>query len=279
MRPWVLIPVFNAPAALQRCLEALDETLSPGERVLLCDDASTDAAVAPLIERWQAGTALEVHVERSRQNRGFVGNVNAAMARLGGEDAILLNTDTVPAPGWFEAMVRCAEVDPRIATATPWSNNAEICSFPQLCIAAPIPGQRALKAIGRAAAQMVDVQPPELPTGVGFAMFVRGSAWTTLGGFDEATFGRGYGEENDFCRRAAGHGWRNVLCPTAYVAHEGHASFAGTGHSPGGENLRRLTARYPDYNERVATFICEDPLRPLRDRLAELLERESGIPS
>jgi GT2 family glycosyltransferase len=90
-----------------------------------------------------------------------------------------------------------------------------------------------------------------------------------IGGFDAATFGRGYGEENDFCLRAEGHGYRNVLCADAFVAHQGGASFSPEGLTPGGGNLARLLARYPDYNRRVAEFIMADPLRPLRERVLE----------
>ena len=94
-----------------------------------------------------------------------------------------------------------------------------------------------------------------------------------LGGFDAATFGRGYGEENDFCLRAAAMGWRNVLCETAYVVHLGNASFGPLDMAPNGDNLGRLLARWPDYNERVARFIMADPLRPHRQRLQENLEK------
>ena len=42
------------------------------------------------------------------------------------------------APGWYAAMLACAASDARIGTITPWSNNAEICSFPDLCRAVQI---------------------------------------------------------------------------------------------------------------------------------------------
>ena len=158
-----------------------------------------------------------------------------------------------------------------LATITPWSNNAEICSFPQFCQANPMPTAGELQALARAARHLQDEPAMDLPTAVGFAMWVRREAWDQLGGFDQATFGKGYGEENDFCFRAAGHGWRNVLCPSAYVAHEGHASFVDTGHRPGGENLARLCARYPDYNARIASFIDADPIRPLREKFSAAL--------
>jgi len=127
-------------------------------------------------------------------------------------------------------------------------------------------------ALAEAAAGMAPVLYPELPTAVGFCMFVRREALRRIGGFDAETFGRGYGEENDFCLRAAAMGWRNVLCETAYVVHLGGASFGPLDMAPGGENLERLLARWPDYNERIARFIMADPLAPLRLRLIDRLQ-------
>ena len=56
-----------------------------------------------------------------------------------------------------------------------------------------------------------------------------------------------------------------MLCDDAYVAHEGGVTFSAEGMQPGGENLARLVARYPDYNRRVAEFIMADPLRARRE--------------
>ena len=50
-----------------------------------------------------------------------------------------------------------------------------------------------------------------------------------IGGFDEAAFGKGYGEETDFCQRAIQHGWRNVLAADVFVFHVGEVSFSKSG--------------------------------------------------
>lgn len=270
-RPVVVVPVYNAADELRECLDALGCTVSERDQVLIADDASTDVRVTDVCAAFAERCKARVTVVRRSSNLGFVGNVNAAFLETGQSDVILLNSDTQVAEGWLERLIAAAESDPTIATLTPWSNNAEICSFPDFCRASPLPDAALRDRIARAAATLGDLPLPDLPTGVGFAMFLRRAALRELGGFDQATFGRGYGEENDFCRRAAAHGWRNVLCPTAYVAHRGGASFAQIGVRPGGENLLRLLARYPHYNALVAEFIMRDPLKPYRDRLAQAL--------
>lgn len=265
----IVVPVYEAADELNQCLAALARTLPSGVRVLVCDDASPSPDAARVAAQWQAGGKLALEIVRRERNLGFVGNVNLAFAQTAPDDVVLLNSDALPAQGWWQRMLACAASDARIATITPWSNNAEICSFPDFCRAAPVPLLEEADAIARAAREAGRPQYPELPTGVGFCMFVRRAALDAIGDFDMATFGRGYGEENDWCRRAAGHGWRNVLCDDAYVAHLGGASFAPTGHHPGGENLRRLVARYPSYNAQVADFILRDPLAPLRQRILD----------
>ena len=202
---------------------------------------------------------------RQRRNLGFVATVNAAMARTRRDVA----ANPIPwllVTGWRACGP--APVDPAIATATPFSNNAEICSLPEFCRANPVPDDP--DAVARICWQR-PVHYPELPTAVGFCMFIRRRALDAIGDFDAATFGRGYGEENDWCLRASGHGWRHVLCDDAYVAHVGGLSFAGTGSRPGGGQLARLLARYPHYNALIAEFIARDPFRARRQALAAQL--------
>lgn len=262
----LILPVFGAAADFDACLAALKTALPIEFPVLIADDASKDPQIAELARAFAASRA-QVEVICRPMNLGFVGNVNLAVQAMSG-DFILLNSDTRPTPGFADAMAACAQGDPRIATITPWSNNAEICSWPRMCEVNPWPDEDSATEIAAAAADLRD-PPAELPTAVGFCMYVRRRAWDELRGFDESLFGRGYGEENDFCLRAEGHGWRNVLCPQAYVPHRGGASFAAVGLAPGGENLTRLTTRYPGYNERIAEFIMADPLRSLRSALGE----------
>lgn len=259
----ILIPVFNAATALDACLRALIAAVPVDTTVTVIDDASTDPNVATITSRFLTAHANAKLITRPC-NGGFVATVNCGIASCD-DDVLLLNSDTLPTPGFLAAIERCAESDVRIATITPFSNNAEICSFPLMCTNNQVPDDLNAWA---AAFSAESAAPVDLPTGVGFCMWIRRETIQHIGAFDAATFGRGYGEENDFCQRAAGHGWRNVLCPNAYVAHVGHASFAATGERPGGENLTRLSARYPRYNGEVADFIARDPLAAIRARVA-----------
>jgi GT2 family glycosyltransferase len=260
----VIVPVHDGWEVLEPCLASLWQTVRAPHTVELVDDASSDPRVRPLLAGVAARDPARFTFHAQDSNLGFVATVNAAMARTR-HDVVLLNSDTIVTEGWLERLAACRDSDPRIATATPFSNNAEICAFPAFCAPNPMPTDP--DAVARACRAAGPPTYPELPTGVGFCLYIRRAALDALGDFDAATFGRGYGEENDFCRRAAGHGWRNVLCDNAFVAHVGNVSFGALGLGPGGGNAARLSARYPDYNRLVADFIAADPFRARREAI------------
>ena len=265
----IIVPIFNAASDVAKCLDALEQHAPTFARVWLVNDASTEVEVVGLLDAFKARAQLNVQILSNAKNLGFVGSVNRALAQVQG-DILLLNSDAIITQGSVSAIARAAVAVPNAATVTPWSNNAEICSFPNFCVNNAVPEN--LDEIARACATLTP-RYPDLPTGVGFCMFMSQFALRRLGAFDAATFGRGYGEENDWCRRASGFGMRNILCDNAFVAHAGGRSFAATGETAGGENLRRLQARYPTYSDAVARFIEADPLSGDRARLSSAISQ------
>ena len=271
--PAVIIPIHNAVDDLDRCLEALYRNTLASVDVLLLDDASDDSRIDPLLTRWCARVGHRWRLAHNETNLGFVGTVNRGM-RMTQSDVVLLNSDTLVTPGWLEGLARCLRSDPRIATATPWTNNGEIVSLPGFCKANPVP--RNLDEIGSLIRECDNPQYPDLPTAVGFCMAIARSAINRLGEFDEESFGLGYGEENDFSMRARAAGLRNVLCDDVYVAHVGGRSFEPRGLRPGGQAMETLLERHPRYMELVRAFISDDPLGKRRNQIVVALQ-SAGI--
>lgn len=281
MRTLIAIPVFNGYDALERCLSALASTeIRSQARVLIVNDASPDARIAPRLDSFAISMgkskperdALPVQVRHNATNRGFTWNVNQAIgARQSGEHLLLLNSDTIVTDFWLDEMLATIETDPKIGTVTPFSNNATICSLPDFSREWPVPTQpereRLAKALASSRAAAIDI-----PTAVGFCMLIASSCIERIGKFDTENFPRGYGEENDFCMRARGAGFRNVLCPNAYVAHEGGQSFSDEKRALMEAGGRRLLALYPNYNDLVADWIARDPAKARRDEIATRLD-------
>ena len=267
----VVVPIYNAPQATRRCLEALVRHTDPTTPVVIINDASTDPEIAAIIQ----DIPCTWHVVENDQNIGFVGTANLGLAITAPDDAVLLNADTEVTEGWLETLQACLESDSTIASVSPLTNHGEIASIPIFCAPNPFPDDpnawaRACRCVhpSETGQDWVDV-----PTTIGFCMLIRRAALDTVGFFDEAAFGRGYGEENDWCQRALQQGYRHVLCDRAFVAHEGGASFGPLGLGPGGQAMATLLERYPNYEADVARFIEQDPLSERRQRIIESYQK------
>jgi len=261
----IIVPVYNALGDLARCVESVLAHTSGDWRLTLIDDGSPDPAIrgyfTGLAERRLPNVVLAVN----ERNLGFTLTANRGMREArAGADVVLLNSDTVVTSGWLAALSRCAASDSRIGTITPFSNNAEICSLPRFCVNNPWPPgddpEPLVSALVRAAAPSY----PDLPTGVGFCLYIRRALIDGIGLFDPA-FGLGYGEENDYCMRAAAAGFRNVLCEDAFVLHLGGSSFGDRRADLSARNTALLLERHPGYLDLVHAYIAADPLRPLRE--------------
>ena len=273
----IVVPVYNAVDDLRRCVERVLAHTSGDYRLLLIDDASTDPAIGQFLDELQARALPQLTLLSNIANAGFTQTANRGMqAARPGADVVLLNSDAMVTRGWLDALIRCARSDPSIGTITPFSNNAEICSLPRFCENNPWPADRNPEPLLHALEQAAVPTYPDLPTGVGFCMYIRCELLDDVGGFDPV-FGLGYGEENDFCMRAAAGGYRNVLCEDAFVAHLGGSSFGDKRDDLARRNLAILQERHPTYDALVRDFIARDPLRPMRElALSQLRILEAG---
>jgi GT2 family glycosyltransferase/glycosyltransferase involved in cell wall biosynthesis len=265
----IVVPVYNAAEDLRACVASVLADLRPDVRLVLIDDASPDPAIAEYFTELERLAHPQLVLLRNEHNLGFTGTANRGM-RLSGANVVLLNSDTIVTRGWLDALLHCAATDPRIGTITPFSNNAEICSFPRFCEDNPWPPARDAEPERAAIAAAAVPTYPDIPTGVGFCLFLRRAMLDEVGTFDTA-FGLGYGEENDLCVRAARAGWRNVLADNAFVVHTGGRSFVGQKAELGPRNTVLLLERHPHYLDMVRAYIAADPLRPLREAAAARL--------
>jgi GT2 family glycosyltransferase len=270
----VVIPVYNAPEELERCLASVYSTVPDDTEVVVIDDASPDPSTQAVLNRWREIIPASWKFHANQKNRGFVATANLGM-RLTQNDVVLLNSDTEPTPGWLRGLQKCLSSDPLIATATPWTNNGEIASIPRFCQLNPVPPDAS--AVARVIARSGSPLYPELPTAVGFCMAIARRAIDRVGMLDEDLFGKGYGEENDFSMRAVRAGMRNVLCDDVYVVHLGGRSFGPTGLKPDESSMQRLLSRHPDYLRQVQEFITADPLAHRRTSILDALDR-AGVP-
>ena len=262
----VVVPVYSGEDETRRCLESVFRAVcSVDYDVVVIDDASPD----PRLSEWldELAGSGRIVLLRNASNLGFVASANRGMALHPDRDVVLLNSDTRVTGDWLGRLTRCLQAHPDAGTLTPFSNNATICSYPYEGWAGDEPGTLGLEALDALFAERLAGAVIEIPSGVGFCMYVRRQCLDAVGLFDELAFGRGYGEENDLCMRARKAGWRNLLCADVFVYHRGGVSFGESRTElmrAGAEALRRL---HPEYDATVRRFIAADPIRPLREAI------------
>lgn len=270
----IVIPIYHGAEETRACIASVLETVPADAPVILVNDASPEAAITELMREHARNPRITVIT--NERNLGFPGAANRGMAAVPDHDVILLNSDTLVFPGWYERLTAHAATDATIATVTPLSNAGSIASYPggeeNACT------EEMARLRDEAAAAANAGQHVDAPTGVGFCMFVRRACLAQVGAFDEQLFGRGYGEENDFCMRASAHGWRHVIAGDVYVLHRNGTSFGTTRNGWMARNETVLDQRHPGYKPLVDAFHKAQPLAPLRRQIDIAVLRDNKRP-
>lgn len=264
----IVVPVYRGEAETRACVESvLAADTRTAREVIVIDDAGPEPALRAWLRQLAQDGRITLVVHEA--NRGFVATANEGMALHPSRDVVLLNSDTEVAPGWLDRLAACAASDAAIGTVTPFSNNATVCSYPRTLQANGIPVEETAASLDAAFAAANPGRSADIPTAVGFCMYVVRRCIAAVGAFDEARYGAGYGEEVDFCMRAVRAGFRNVVAGDVFVRHMGEVSFGNTGLERR-ERAQALVDRlYPEFQPRLRAFLDEDPLRILR-RQADL---------
>jgi GT2 family glycosyltransferase len=181
-------------------------------------------------------------------------------------DVVLLNSDTEVADGWLDRLSAHASRDPWVGTVTPFSTNATICSYPRTLAGNRLPHGETTASLDRVFAAANAGRCAQIPTAVGFCMFISRRCLDRVGPFDAERYGAGYGEEVDFCMRAARVGFRHVIAADVFVRHVGEVSFGTAGVERRLRAQDTVDALYPEFQRLLVTFIPLDPLRGLRRR-------------
>ena len=259
---FVVMPLYGDAAATARCLDSvLAAPCDTPFRLILVDDASPSASIRRIGESLaEEGRAWRLE---NPVNLGFVRSVNRALRWLPEGDVVLLNADTIVAPGWLDRL-SAASRKPGVGTVTPLSNNGELVSVPRPFRPMPLPSPEQVAALDAEYATRYAGQAVELPNGVGFCLYVTAPARQAAGLLDADRYERGYLEEVDYCLRVREAGFVNVAALDVFVGHEGSASFGSEKRGLVRRNAVALARRWPSIHAETDAFVAADPLVPVR---------------
>lgn len=274
----IIVPVYRGLEDTQRCLRSvLAWPQQTPWRLVVVNDCSPEPALCDWL-RELASREPRMLLLENPQNLGFVATVNRAMALHDDHDVLLLNSDTEVANDWLDRLVRHADQGQRVGSITPFSNNATICSYPRFCEPNELPTGYDTARLDALFARECAGQAVDIPTGIGFCMYISRACLHEVGLFDVANFGKGYGEENDFCCRATRAGWRHLHALDTFVLHTGGVSFGDSKNARELAAMQTLRRLHPAYEAAVHDLLGRDPARPARQAVDRLRILASGLP-
>ena len=246
----VIIPVYKGLGETKNCIDSVFKSKNVvAYRLIVINDFSPDPGMAEMLDELKDKYNYELHA--NNQNLGFVKTVNYGMSLYVDGNIILLNSDTIVSDYWIDRLYAHAVNDGNVATITPFSNNATICSYPSIYGKKELPNHLSVKKISDELYRLHRGHYVEIPTGVGFCMYIARKAIDMVGLFDDEAFGKGYGEENDFCMKCLQAGLKNLLAVDVFVEHTGEVSFAANSNSGKINAINIINKRYPNYSQLI----------------------------
>ena len=265
----IIMPVYNAFDLACTALERIEKNTDLPWRIVLIEDCSSDQRVRPMLRTWcDRNNAIRQNaiLLENDENLGFVGSVNRGFeeALRFKNHVVLLNSDAFVPKDWASRLIQPILRNSNIASVTPLSNDAEIFNVPFAGRRTTMPPGMADSIDASLRKYASDDTYQSAPTGVGFCMAINQKYLAKFPKFD-ALFGKGYGEEVDWCCRISELGGCHVVQPSLFVEHRGAASFGSNEKQAAiARNNQIISKRYPQYDLSVQQFIAEDPIRTAR---------------
>jgi GT2 family glycosyltransferase len=273
----VIVPAYGGRVDTLACLHSVLAAKTEVDfRLVVIDDASPEPELSNDLATLTARGLI--HGLSNPRNLGFTATANRGLSLSPGRDVVLLNSDTEVYDGWLDRLRAHAQGAGNIGTVTPLSNAATILSYPAPLRDNPAPLELSYGELAGLAGGLA-MPPVEIPTAIGFCMYIRRACLDDVGLFDVEAFPTGYGEENDFCLRATARGWRHLAATEIFVKHIGSKSFGVARRTAlVAAGLAVLARRYPFYQRLIDRFIARDPLSAARRQLDIARIRRAGGP-
>lgn len=238
----IVVVSFDSLVCTRMCVETvLANTEDPAFELIVVDNGSSDGSREYLDEL--SARDARVRLLANEENLGFPAACNLGLAAAQGDRLVLLNSDTMVAPGWLGQLVSRLDAD-RAALVGPVTNR--IGNEAEVATEYETYGGFLREAGARRDRRRGEAF--ELSTLTMFCLAMSRDAWQAIGPLDES-FGVGTLEDDDYSMRARKSGFRLLCAEDVLVHHFGEASFGklfGSGEYGRliGENRRRFEDKW-----------------------------------
>ncbi len=227
IRAAIIMPVFNGAEHISRSLRLALDTSPPDCQIIAIDNGSTDNSYAILhriLHRSSMQDPDRLHTISNEQNLGFPAACNQGIRlalKRGAKYVVLLNQDAFPQPGWIDALVNAAELDPTYGAVQALVLLESDTAQPLINTAGNPMHYLGFSWCG----SYGEIAPPagtsivhEISVGSGAALLLTRKALEDIGLLDESFFL--YHEDADLCWRMRLAGYKIGIATSARVTHE-----------------------------------------------------------
>jgi O-antigen biosynthesis protein len=215
----VIILTFNNLELTKACIDSvLQRSEYPNLEVIVVDNASSDDTPVYLKELTQRNP--DVRIVLNAENLGFAAGNNVGLSIATGDYLVLLNNDTVVTQGWIMSLIRHFQAYPKLGLLGPVTNNIgneariqtnylEINDMPS-------------EVIQYTLARMGERYP--MRNAAFFCVMFSRLTYELCGPISE-DYGRGFFEDDDYCREVDSKGLGIACADDVFVHHHLSASF------------------------------------------------------
>lgn len=215
----VIVVTYNNLEFTRACLASLDEhTQYENLEIIVVDNASSDGSKG-FLQSWAAAGAKRKLILND-DNRGFAAANNQGLGIATGDFLVLLNNDTYVTPGWIRTLVNHLQRDKTLGLIGPVTNN--IGNEAKIDIQYADMNEMLVESAAYTRRHIAQLHP--LRTAAFFCVMMGRQTFERVGPLDEA-FGRGFFEDDDYCRRIEQIGLRVVCAEDVFIHHHLSASF------------------------------------------------------
>ena len=222
----VIILMWNHGLLTLNCLKSVYERSDYNNLEVILIDNGSDLSESMIITDWiRRNNQNQTIYVKNDQNLGFAAGNNVGLKLATGDFIVLLNNDTEVTPGWIWRSLKHFSKNPRLGLLGPSTNNCGNEARVKLHNRDDNWLEEVLPRFGLRETRAIQTNNLAF-----FCVFISRSVLNDVGLISEE-FGKGYFEDDDYCRRVEASGYEMTIARDVFIYHQMSASFDLLGDS------------------------------------------------
>jgi GT2 family glycosyltransferase/glycosyltransferase involved in cell wall biosynthesis len=216
----IIVLMWNQGLMTIKCLQSITQRSDyPNLEIILVDNGS-NVEESTLVVNWlESQSVKDIRYIRNSTNLGFAGGNNVGLSQATGDYLVILNNDTEVSPGWIWRSLKHFYRNPNLGLLGPSTNNCGNEARIKLHVAEHDWLSEVVPRFNFRVPHLIQAN-----TVAFFCTFMPRKVFNEIGLISE-DFGRGYFEDDDYCRRIQKAGYAIGIARDVFIYHKMGASF------------------------------------------------------